>query len=75
MYTDKKFRSKMNIAFHVKGGQAADDTFIEEAMKKTLYGVAGHKSLNGIRISLYNAITMKSVDLLCEFIEEFAKSR
>ncbi|GMM48795.1 O-phospho-L-serine:2-oxoglutarate transaminase [Pichia kluyveri] len=69
----KDVRSRMNIVFTIKDG-SLDNEFLSEAEKKNLSGLKGHRSVGGMRASLYNAVTIKSTKLLCEFIEEFAKT-
>lgn len=67
----KDVRSRMNIVFTIKDG-SLDNEFLSEAESKNLSGLKGHRSVGGMRASLYNAVTIKSTKLLCEFIEEFA---
>lgn len=65
-------RSRMNIVFTIKDG-SLDSEFLSEAEKNNLSGLKGHRSVGGMRASLYNAVTLKSTKLLCDFIEDFAK--
>lgn len=69
---EKSARSRMNVVFTLKNG-SLDSIFLEEAEKNTLTGLKGHRSVGGMRASLYNAVSVKSTKLLCEFIEKFAK--
>ncbi|KAG5364800.1 Phosphoserine aminotransferase [Yarrowia sp. E02] len=65
-------RSKMNIVFTIHG-EGLEDKFLKEAAAKGLSGLKGHRSVGGIRISNYNAVTVQSAELLKDFINEFAK--
>jgi phosphoserine aminotransferase len=67
-----KDRSMMNIAFTLPTREL-ELTFLEEATAKGFYGLEGHRSLGGLRASLYNAVTQNDVDLLVEFMESFHK--
>lgn len=67
----KDVRSKMNIVFTLKGGEDLEKKFLKEAESKGLTGLKGHRSVGGIRISNYNAVTEHSVDLLIDFIQKF----
>jgi phosphoserine aminotransferase len=64
----------MNIVFRI-GGQTGDEElekkFIEEAQQNGLIQLKGHRSLGGIRVSCYNAITIEEVQLLMAFMKEF----
>lgn len=66
-------RSRMNIVFQVKFQDGAEK-FIADAHNVGLFGLKGHFSLGGIRISLYNSITEEMVDKLIEFIDQFANN-
>lgn len=69
---EKSARSRMNVVFTIKDG-SLDDEFLKEAEANKLSGLKGHRSVGGMRASLYNAVTLKSTKLLCEFVEKFAK--
>lgn len=68
-----KDRSEMNICFHLEGG--IEPQFVEEAKKKGIIGVKGHREAGGIRISLYNPVTLEAVDALVDFMTRFAASQ
>ncbi|KDQ60744.1 hypothetical protein JAAARDRAFT_151420 [Jaapia argillacea MUCL 33604] len=63
-------RSWMNITFDVltEGGEAR---YLEGGIKRGMKGMDGHRSVGGIRVSLYNAITEEETDKLVEYIKEF----
>lgn len=68
----QKVRSKMNVVFTINGDGKEND-FLQGAEKKGLTGLKGHRSVGGMRASLYNAVSMESVDLLVDYINEFAR--
>uniref|UniRef100_A0A2D3V510 phosphoserine transaminase n=1 Tax=Ramularia collo-cygni TaxID=112498 RepID=A0A2D3V510_9PEZI len=71
---DKSARSRMNICFRVKGGDAdAEKDFLKRAEAKGLLGLKGHRSVGGIRISNYNAVTVPATEKLAAYLQEFAK--
>lgn len=71
----KAARSRMNICFRVRNGDSASEKqFLDGAESRLLQGLKGHRSVGGIRISNYNAVTMDNVKKLREYLEEFAKN-
>jgi phosphoserine aminotransferase len=73
---EKKVRSRMNLCLRVKGGDAdAEKAFIKGAEAKGLLGLKGHRSVGGIRISNYNAVPVKAVEKLRDYLVEFAKQQ
>ncbi|EFP79032.2 uncharacterized protein PGTG_04988 [Puccinia graminis f. sp. tritici CRL 75-36-700-3] len=69
---DQNARSRINIIFNCRGGPSIEDQFALEAEKS--YGIKqikGHRSIGGIRASLYNAVTLDQVKVLCNFMREF----
>lgn len=69
---DPQFRSLMNVPFTL-----ADDTldklFLSQAEEAHLLNLKGHRSVGGMRASIYNAVEQSSVDALCEFMHRFEK--
>jgi phosphoserine aminotransferase len=65
-------RSLMNIPF-VLPDDDLNAKFIEEAGKRGLQTLKGHRSVGGMRASIYNAMPMEGVQKLVEFMEEFEK--
>lgn len=63
VYASKEFRSAMNVAFHFKDPSVnvLFDRLCEEA---SIVNIKGHRTLGGYRASLYNALEMKSVEVL-----------
>ena len=74
-------RSKMNVVFRVsrsaaaQGDEALEKQFAKEAAAAGLVGTPGHRSVGGMRISLYNAVTFEAVETLTSFMREFQRTR
>ncbi len=68
----KEFRSDMNITFRLPT-EALEEQFIKEASKAGMKGLKGHRSVGGIRASIYNAFPVAGVDALVSFMKEFEK--
>eukprot|EP01120_Amphizonella_sp_Union-15-10_P009840 TRINITY_DN380_c0_g1_i3.p1 TRINITY_DN380_c0_g1~~TRINITY_DN380_c0_g1_i3.p1 ORF type:complete len:401 (-),score=69.81 TRINITY_DN380_c0_g1_i3:32-1141(-) len=65
-------RSRMNIVFGIKGG-TLEDLFLKESLECGLLGLEGHRSVGGLRASLYNAVGLEDVGKLVEFMKGFEK--
>jgi len=69
-------RSKMNVVFRVaRGDEAVEKRFAEDAAAAGLAGTPGHRSFGGMRVSLYNAVTLEAVEALTSFMREFQRAR
>lgn len=69
-------RSKMNIVFRVAGGdEGKEKQFGKEAAAAGLAGTPGHRSVGGMRVSLYNAVGIDAVEALTSFMREFQRTR
>jgi phosphoserine aminotransferase len=66
-------RSIMNIPF-VTGDATLDQKFIQEAETQNLKTLKGHRSVGGMRASIYNAFPEEGVDQLISFMQDFEKS-
>ena len=64
-------RSWMNVPFTLKDAEL-DKVFLEEAVKVNLTTLKGHRSVGGMRASIYNAMPEEGVDALVKFMGEFA---
>jgi phosphoserine aminotransferase len=64
------FRSKMNVVFRLPS-EELEQAFISEAKERGMVGLKGHRSVGGIRASIYNAVPKESVEALVSFMEEF----
>ena len=62
----------MNVVFRLPS-EALEEQFIAEAKKQGMVGLKGHRSVGGIRVSTYNAVSYEWVDTLSSFMEEFAR--
>jgi len=69
----KENRSLMNVPF-VTGDDELDKKFIAEAAKQGLKTLKGHRSVGGMRASIYNAMPMEGVLALVGFMKEFEKN-
>ncbi len=69
----KECRSMMNVTF-VTGDADLDKKFASEADKAGLKNLKGHRSVGGMRASIYNAMPYEGVEPLVEFMKEFAKN-
>lgn len=75
---DKKVRSRMNLPFRIgglNGNEALEKEFLQKAEQKKMMQLKGHRSVGGIRASLYNAITLENTQTLAEFMTEFCESK
>ena len=66
-------RSLMNVAFRLPTAKL-EQQFLELAQLAGFEGLAGHRSLGGVRASIYNAVTLEAVESLCQFMEFFQNS-
>jgi len=69
---DPPFRSLMNVPFTL-ADEALDNLFLSQAEEAQLLNLKGHRSVGGMRASIYNAVEQSSVDALCEFMKRFEK--
>ncbi len=67
---EKKDRSLMNVPF-VTGDADLDALFVKEAKEAGLVNLKGHRSVGGMRASLYNAMPVEGVEALVKFMREF----
>ncbi len=68
--TDPHSRSLMNVTF-VTGDDALDDKFIKFASSRGLDGLKGHRSVGGMRASIYNAFPLAGIDALVDTMRQF----
>jgi phosphoserine aminotransferase len=66
----KTYRSRMNVTF-VTGNDEMDEKFVKEASKNGLVNLKGHRSVGGMRASIYNAMPVEGVTKLVEFMKKF----
>jgi phosphoserine aminotransferase len=70
----KDSRSLMNVTFRL-ATEALENQFVSEATAAGLDGLKGHRSVGGMRASLYNAFPEAGVDALVQFMQEFERRR
>jgi phosphoserine aminotransferase len=70
---NKEDRSLMNVTWNLPTPEL-EEKFIAEAKPKKMLGLKGHRSVGGMRASMYNACPMESVELLAKYMEEFYKT-
>ena len=67
-------RSRMNVTFRLPS-EELEKTFAKEATAAGLDGLKGHRSVGGMRASIYNAFPEAGVDALVQFMQEFERTR
>jgi phosphoserine aminotransferase len=70
---EKSSRSLMNVVFRLPS-EALEERFIGEAKKDGMVGLKGHRSVGGIRASIYNAVSLEAVKSLASFMHTFARA-
>ena len=71
--TRKEDRSLMNVVF-VTGDAELDKKFASEAEAAGLKNLKGHRSVGGMRASIYNAMPYEGVEKLVQFMKDFAEN-
>ena len=71
-HADKDSRSFMNVTFRLPD-EDLEKKFVAEALEKNLSGVKGHRSVGGMRASIYNAMPIEGVEALAEFMNNFRR--
>lgn len=69
----REYRSPMNVTFRLPS-EELEATFIKDASKAGMSGLKGHRSVGGIRASIYNAFPEAGVDALVAFMKAFQTS-
>jgi phosphoserine aminotransferase len=69
----KNCRSRMNVPF-ILADAALDKKFLEESAAAGLMNLKGHRSVGGMRASIYNAVSEEAVDALIAFMADFEKA-
>ncbi len=70
---EKSVRSRMNVPF-ILSDEALDKPFLAASEANGLFELKGHRSVGGMRASIYNAMPESGIDALCEFIKEFERT-
>lgn len=71
-HANKDSRSNMNVTFNLPSIEL-EEKFVKEAKEKGLESLKGHRSVGGIRASIYNAMPLEGVEKLANFMKEFEK--
>lgn len=74
---EKNSRSRITIPFRVGGPQGNDELekrFLKESEAAGMIQLKGHRSVGGIRASMYNAMTLEEVQVLADFMKKFMES-
>ena len=66
-------RSDMNVVFRT-GNDELDAKFVKESVEAGFTNLKGHRSVGGMRASIYNAMPTEGVEKLCDFIKAFDKN-
>lgn len=69
---DKRYRSKMNICFRLPT-EGLEEKFLAETKKAGMLGLKGHRSVGGLRASVYNALPVEDVQALADLMKEFQR--
>ena len=65
-------RSDMNVTWRLPS-EALEEAFVKEASRNAMKGLKGHRSVGGIRASIYNAFPPEGIDALVSFMDDFRK--
>jgi len=67
---DRQSRSIMNVVWRLPN-EELEEMFVSEAKKAGMVGLKGHRSVGGLRASIYNAVTQEAVKALISFMKDF----
>ena len=74
---EKSSRSRITIPFRVGGKSGNEDLekkFLKEAEQEGMIQLKGHRSVGGIRASMYNALTVEEAQVLADFMKKFMET-
>ncbi len=66
-------RSRMNITFRLES-EELENQFAKQAKQNGMVGLKGHRSVGGMRASIYNALSLESTQVLADFMREFQRT-
>jgi phosphoserine aminotransferase len=77
-HAQKDSRSLMNVSYNIRNGgdenvAELEAKFVKEATEAGMIGLKGHRSIGGLRASIYNAMSMEGVQTLVDFMNNFQK--
>ena len=64
--------SRMNVTFRLPS-EALEKQFVSESQAAGMVGLAGHRSVGGVRASIYNALDANACEALAAFMNDFAR--
>lgn len=73
-HADKNSRSRMNLTFRLPS-EDLETEFVQAAAAAGMDGLKGHRSVGGIRASIYNAFPLTGVEVLAGFMRDFARQK
>jgi phosphoserine aminotransferase len=73
-HAHKDCRSRMNVTFRLPS-EDLEKAFAKEATAAGLDGLKGHRSVGGMRASIYNAFPEAGIDVLVDFMKEFERKK
>jgi phosphoserine aminotransferase len=71
---ERESRSRMNVPFFL-ADESRNDDFLAGAKARGLMQLKGHKSVGGMRASIYNAVPLEGVKALVEYMKDFERTR
>lgn len=72
-HSQPQYRSNMNVTFRLPN-EDLEALFAKEATKREMSGLKGHRSVGGLRASIYNAMPLEGVQALADFMLEFQRT-
>ena len=73
-FVDRASRSRMNVVFQL-ADESLNDSFLSGASSRGLMGLKGHRSVGGMRASIYNAMPLSGLLSLVDYLKDFARHR
>ncbi len=74
LHSDKENRSNMNVTFTTPSKEL-DAMFVDQSQKLEMSNLKGHRSVGGIRASIYNAMPVEGIEKLLTFMKDFEKNQ
>ncbi len=71
-FADKEARSRMNVTWRMQD-EAIEKRFVQEALQNGFEGLAGHRSVGGLRASAYNAVPVEACEALVQFMRDYQR--
>jgi phosphoserine aminotransferase len=71
---EKEDRSLMNATFRIED-KKLEDLFLDECKSNGMVGVKGYRTVGGLRVSMYNALPLSSVEAICQLMRDFQQKK